>query len=133
MQAHTRLVVLGVANGWVAEDGSSADDFTHREKGQTVDTVDSSLGDGSLVSLHATQLLEELLLLVGALQHIEPRLVGLLELRLRWWSQTFRLVNGLGNLTSNLSPVDGAVGELCRFGNGRVDETGGLVDDGRHG
>lgn len=124
--------MLGVAHRWVAKERSSTNDFSNREESQCLDSVDGSLGSGGLVGLNGRELVEQSFLFAWGLQHLEPRLVNLLELGLSWWSQTFALVDSLGDLSTDLTPVDSTVGELGGLGDGGVHETSGLVDDGRH-
>lgn len=126
------LVVLSVSNR-VAEQRSSANDLAHREESQNVNRVNTQLGQVLLVWLEFGGSLQSSLLLSRSLQELDKVAVNLLELGLGWWSKTFVLVDNLADLGTNLTPVNSAVGELGGFGDGTVEEAGGLGHDSRHG
>lgn len=127
------LVVFSVAKRRVADNLSSADDLTQGEETNTLDNVDTKLE--SSLSVVGTKRLESVLddsALVWSSQHSGDALVHGLELSLGWRSHTLSFVDGLAELSTDLAPVNGEVGQLTGLGDGRVDESCDLVNDGRH-
>lgn len=124
--------MLSMTNGWVAKDSSSADDLTHSEETQDVNRGNTQLGQVALVWLELLSLLNSSPLLLWGLQEVHKLLVNLLELSLAWWGKTFILVNNFAELSGDLGPVNSTVGKLVGLLDSRVDEPGGLGDDGRH-
>lgn len=103
-------LVLVSRGDLVANDVSSADNLTEGEETEDLDTVGSvsesvSLGDG-------LSAVNDLLGLEGVrLDGVEQVLVDRLELRKRGGSKALLEVDLLSELTGDLGPVDGTVGD----------------------